>query len=115
MWPTPLKRHIASAKVVLPDPLYLDRRTAMCCECIRPPPSSCPCITDMTTSGETAIAVGTKSGKVATRIVQTGLGGDRERNMVAFAEHALLLLRDVLKGTAELRELPIEKAAPSSL
>ena len=49
---------------------------------------------------------------MVTRIVQTGLGGDRERNMVAFAEHSLILLRDVLKGTVELRELsPTETAA----
>jgi hypothetical protein len=37
-----------------------------------------------------------------TREVDTGLGGDREKNMVAFADEALKLLRDVLNGTAKL-------------
>lgn len=65
-------------------------------------------------SGETAIAVATGTGKVATRVIQTGLGGDRERNMVAFAEQALILLRDVLTGAVALRE-PSEDHAPASL
>ena len=48
--------------------------------------------------GRVALAVASKSGPVVTRTVDTGLGNDREANMVAFAEHALLLLRDVLTG-----------------
>jgi len=46
--------------------------------------------------GRVTLAVASKSGQVTTRVVDTGLGSDRERNMVAFAEHALYLLRDVL-------------------
>ncbi len=34
--------------------------------------------------------------------LSTGLGGDREGNMVAFAVQALTLLRDVIKGDAKL-------------
>ena len=32
----------------------------------------------------------------------TGLGGDREANMIAFAVESLKLLRDVIKGDAKL-------------
>jgi len=48
--------------------------------------------------GRVALAIASKSGPVITRTVDTGLGNDREANMVAFAEHALRLLRDVLTG-----------------
>ena len=48
-----------------------------------------------------ALAVATASGTV-TREVETGLGGKREENMVAFAVEALTLLRDVIKGDAKL-------------
>lgn len=48
-----------------------------------------------------ALAVATEQGTY-TREVETGLGGDREKNMVAFAAEALKLLRDVLKGDAKL-------------
>ncbi len=34
--------------------------------------------------------------------METGLGGDREANMVAFAVEALRLLKDVVKGDAKL-------------
>jgi len=37
--------------------------------------------------GRVALAVASKSGQMVTRVVDTGLGNDRERNMVAFAEH----------------------------
>ena len=43
-----------------------------------------------------------KSQNTQTREVETGLGGDREGNMVAFAEEALKLLRDAVKENAKL-------------
>lgn len=39
-----------------------------------------------------------------TKLADTGLGTDREGNMVKFAELALGLLRDVLSGEAKLEE-----------
>ena len=51
--------------------------------------------------GRVALAVASKSGPVVTRTVDTGLGNDREANMVVFAEHALRLQRDVLTGEEE--------------
>jgi hypothetical protein len=48
--------------------------------------------------------VATESGDYV-REVSTGLGGDREGNMIAFAVEALKLLRDVIKGDAKLRNL----------
>lgn len=48
-----------------------------------------------------ALAVATESG-VYQRELSTGLGGDREGNMVAFAVEGLALLRDVIKGDAKL-------------
>ena len=63
--------------------------------------------------GRVALAVASKSGQVITRVVDTGLGNDRERNMVAFAEHALYLLRDVL--TAAERADQVEGDDPSKL
>ena len=51
--------------------------------------------------GYVALAVATEKGMI-TKEVETGLGGDREGNMVAFAKEALELVRDVLKGEAKL-------------
>ncbi len=48
-----------------------------------------------------ALAVATESGTYK-RDLSTGLGGDREANMVTFALEALVLLRDVIKGEAKL-------------
>ena len=48
--------------------------------------------------GYVALAVARGEGGTVTREVETGLGGEREGNMVAFAEEALRLLRDVLMG-----------------
>lgn len=48
-----------------------------------------------------ALAVATEQGTY-TREVETGCGGEREKNMVAFAAEALKLLRDVMKGDAKL-------------
>lgn len=48
-----------------------------------------------------ALAVATEQGTY-TQEVETGLGGDREKNMVAFSAEALKLLRDVLRGDAKL-------------
>jgi len=53
------------------------------------------------TPGYVALAVSSESG-TATREVETGLGGDREANMVQFAVEALKLLRDVITGAAKL-------------
>ena len=51
--------------------------------------------------GYVAVAVATEKGTY-TREVETGLGGDREGNMIQFAVEGLTLLRDVLKGDAKL-------------
>lgn len=48
-----------------------------------------------------ALAVAGEEGTI-TREVETGLGGDREANMVTFAVEALSLLRDVLRGESRL-------------
>ena len=51
--------------------------------------------------GYVALAIATEQGTV-TREVETGLGADREGNMIAFAEAGLVFLRDVIKGEAKL-------------
>lgn len=51
--------------------------------------------------GYVALAVATEIGTYK-RELSTGLGGDREGNMIAFAAEALGLLRDVIKGDAKL-------------
>ena len=56
---------------------------------------------DIVHSGYVALAVATPSGTYKKEI-STGLGGDREGNMIAFAVEALTLLRDVIKGDAKL-------------
>ncbi len=43
-----------------------------------------------------ALAVSAEKG-TSTKEVETGLGGDREGNMIAFAIEGLKLLRDVIK------------------
>ncbi|KUJ08871.1 uncharacterized protein LY89DRAFT_690841 [Mollisia scopiformis] len=53
------------------------------------------------TPGYVALAVATERG-VFERELSTGLGGDREANMVQFAVEALGLLKDVIKGDAKL-------------
>ncbi|KAI9927371.1 hypothetical protein ASPWEDRAFT_629899 [Aspergillus wentii DTO 134E9] len=53
------------------------------------------------TPGYVALAVSAPQGTY-TREVETGLGTDREKNMVAFAEEALKLIRDVMQGKASL-------------
>ncbi len=55
----------------------------------------------MKSRGYVALAVATESGTYK-RELSTGLGGDREANMIAFAVEALVLLRDVIKGEAKL-------------
>jgi hypothetical protein len=51
--------------------------------------------------GYVALAVATESGTYK-RELSTGLGVDREANMIQFAVEALGLLRDVIKGDAKL-------------
>ena len=51
--------------------------------------------------GYVALAVSMEQGN-HTKEVETGLGGDREGNMIAFSIEALKLLRDVIKGNAKL-------------
>ena len=51
--------------------------------------------------GYVALAVATEK-ETSTKEAETGLGGDREANMVAFAIEGLRLLRDVIKGNAKL-------------
>lgn len=51
--------------------------------------------------GYVALAVATEKG-TSTKEVETGLGGDREGNMVAFAVEGLKFLKDVIKGNAKL-------------
>ena len=52
-------------------------------------------------SGYAALAVSTDQGTY-TREVETGLGEDREANMIAFSFEAFKLLKDVIKGDANL-------------
>lgn len=49
------------------------------------------------TPGYVALAVSSEKGEVS-REVETGLGADREANMLRFAEEALALLKAVLEG-----------------
>ena len=51
--------------------------------------------------GYVALAVATEKGTF-TKEVETGLGGDREGNMIAFALEGLKLLGEVIKGEAKL-------------
>jgi hypothetical protein len=51
--------------------------------------------------GYVALAVSSGSGTY-TKEVETGLGTDREKNMIQFAVEGLKLLRDVIKGDAKL-------------
>ncbi|KAI9858228.1 MAG: hypothetical protein M1824_004398 [Vezdaea acicularis] len=53
------------------------------------------------TPGYVALAVASE-GATLTREVETGLGGEREKNMIAFAVEALKFLRDVIKGETKL-------------
>lgn len=55
----------------------------------------------MKLSGYVALAVASEKGTF-TRELSTGLGGDREANMVQFALEALKLLKEVIKGEAKL-------------
>jgi hypothetical protein len=48
-----------------------------------------------------ALAVSSEKG-TETREVETGLGTDREQNMVRFAVEGLKLVRDVIKGEGKL-------------
>jgi hypothetical protein len=47
------------------------------------------------------LAVATEKG-THTRELSTGLGTDREANMIQFAVEALTLLKDVIKGDSKL-------------
>jgi hypothetical protein len=47
------------------------------------------------------LAVASESGTVS-REVETGLGGDREANMLAFAAEALKLVGSMIKGEAKM-------------
>ena len=51
--------------------------------------------------GYVALAVATKDGSF-TREIETGHGGDREANMLAFAVEALKMLKDVLDRDVKL-------------
>ncbi|CAF9938355.1 MAG: hypothetical protein HETSPECPRED_001045 [Heterodermia speciosa] len=53
------------------------------------------------TPGYVALAVSTENG-THTKEIETGLGGDREKNMIAFSVEALTLLKEVIKGDAKL-------------
>ncbi|KAM0800773.1 hypothetical protein BDR22DRAFT_889128 [Usnea florida] len=53
------------------------------------------------TPGYVALATATEK-ETSTKEAETGLGGDREGNMVAFAVEGLKLLRDVIKGNVKL-------------
>lgn len=52
--------------------------------------------------GYVALAVAVNAHDTITKEVETGLGGDREANMVAFAHEALRLLKDAINGEAKL-------------
>lgn len=64
-------------------------------------PSGNQVFVDGSHSGYVALAVATEHGTYKKEL-STGLGGDREGNMIAFAIEALTLLRDVIKGDAKL-------------
>ena len=51
--------------------------------------------------GYVALAVSAEEGTFK-RELETGLGKDRQANMVAFAVEALTLLKDVIRGEAKL-------------
>ncbi|KAF7863852.1 hypothetical protein EAF04_006817 [Stromatinia cepivora] len=51
--------------------------------------------------GYVALAIATEKGTYK-KDLNTGLGGDREGNMIIFAREALGFLRDVLKGDAKM-------------
>ena len=53
------------------------------------------------TSGYVALAVASESGTVS-REVETGLGQDRQGNMIAFATEALKLVGSTIKGEAKM-------------
>lgn len=53
------------------------------------------------TPGYVALAVTSDKG-TTTREVQTGMGTNREKNMVQFAVEGLKLVRDVIKGAEKL-------------
>ncbi|KAF2687882.1 competence/damage-inducible protein-like protein cinA [Lentithecium fluviatile CBS 122367] len=53
------------------------------------------------TPGYVALAVASEN-RTVTREVETGLGGNREGNMVRFAVEGLKLVRDVIKGEGKL-------------
>jgi len=54
------------------------------------------------TPGYVALAVDCADGRTFTREVETGLGGDREANMVRFVEEGLRFLKEVITGDAKL-------------
>ncbi|ESZ98158.1 putative competence/damage-inducible CinA family protein [Sclerotinia borealis F-4128] len=51
--------------------------------------------------GYVALAIATENGTYK-KDLNTGLGGDREGNMILFAKEALMFLKDVLKGGAKI-------------
>jgi len=53
------------------------------------------------TPGYVALAVASESGTVS-REVETGLGGNRQANMLAFAVEALKLVAGMIKGEAKM-------------
>ncbi|KAG9237377.1 hypothetical protein BJ875DRAFT_502773 [Amylocarpus encephaloides] len=53
------------------------------------------------TPGYVALAIATEK-QVFKKDLRTGLGGDREENMIAFAQEALQFLREILKGDAKM-------------
>lgn len=51
--------------------------------------------------GYVALAVASENG-TASRELDTGLGGDRPANMIAFAIEALNLVKEVIQGNAKI-------------
>jgi hypothetical protein len=66
-------------------------------------PVSVSCLVWLTpfTSGYVALAVASESGTVS-REVDTGLGGDRQANMIAFATEALKMVESTIKGETKM-------------
>lgn len=54
-----------------------------------------------TQRGYVALAIATENGTYK-KDLNTGLGGDREGNMIVFAAEALGFLKEVLKGDAKI-------------
>lgn len=59
--------------------------------------------TDALISGYVALAVANENGSTLSTELDTGHGGDREKNMIAFAVKALELVKEVIERSGEAK------------